>query len=158
MKKLFPLGLLLLMGCERPAADPAYAPTAQSAATDAVIAAPSVDSYMRGYSKDEQCMWGNGSCAIGVSQVESVARTSGAASRVPRVRLTLRNSRLDVQFLTPYDPAVRAIVIRSGEEYFVSQPETEALGVHAIKVKQGNYRLDPKLGEYGGVHFNVQVY
>ena len=63
-----------------------------------------------------------------------------------------------MQFLTPYDPDVKIITIRPGEEFFVAQPETDALGAHAIKVKSGSYPIDHKWGENGGVHFNVQLY
>ena len=159
MKKLFPLGLLLLLGCEQATTSdikPTPAGTAEASLREA-----SVDSYMRGFATYEQCIWGYGACAVAVTEANSpdaTARTSNAPSRIPRVRLTLRQNRLHVQFLTPYDPDVKTITIHPGEEFFVAQPETEALGAHAIKVKSGSYPLDKKWGENGGVHFNVQVY
>ena len=161
MKKLLPLGLLLLLGCEQ-AATSDVKPT-PAATAEANLMAASVDSYMRGFAKYEQCLWGYGACAVAVTEAEATApdgtaRISNAPSRVPRVRLTLRQDRLHVQFLTPYDPDVKKITIHPGEEFFVAQPETEALGARAIKVKSGVYPLDKKWGENGGVHFNVQVY
>ncbi|MBT9393630.1 hypothetical protein KLP40_10695 [Hymenobacter sp. NST-14] len=157
MKKLLPLGLLLLLGCEQ-AATSDVQPAAAAAAARASV---SVDSYMRGFALYDQCIWGYGACAVAVTEAnspEATGRTSSAPSRIPRVRLTLSPSRLHVQFLTPYDPDVKRITIRPGEEFFVAQPETDALGAHAIKVKSGTYPVDTNWGEHGGVRFNVQVY
>ncbi len=168
MKQLFPLALplLLLASCEQPAATE-IAPVPGTAQANLQVA-PSVDSYMRGYAKYEQCLWGYGACAVAATEeVEQPATDGGntlsqsgvaANPRVPRVRLWLSGKQLDVQFLTPYDPAVKKITIRDGEEFFVAQPETNALGAHAIKVKSGSYPIDEKWGENGGVHFKVQVY
>ncbi len=167
MKQLFPLALLLalLTGCERPAAPEEVAP-APGTARAALQSEPTVDSYMRGYAKYEQCLWGYGACAVAVTEADAPApdapttarQSSPATSRVPRVRLTLRQSSLHVQFLTPYDPEVKKITIRPGEEFFVAQPETDALGARAIKIKSGSYPIDHSWGENGGVRFNVQVY
>ncbi|MCA8831074.1 hypothetical protein [Hymenobacter pini] len=156
MKQLFPLALLLLVGCEQ-AALPTQAPAPQVAAANAAAPASSTDSYMRGFSKFDQCIWGTGICAVAASPDMETGR-SGPALRTPRVRLTLRGQRLDVEFLTPFDPAVRILTIRPREEFFVAQPETDALGANAIKVLRGSYPIDQRVGEYGGLHFNVQVY
>ena len=167
MKQLFPLALplLLLAGCEQPAATE-IAPAPGTAQASLQIA-PSVDSYMRGYAKYEQCLWGYGACAVAATEEPEQPATDGTPQsrasvatnpRVPRVRLSLSKKQLDVQFLTPYDPAVKKITIRDGEEFFVAQPETDALGVRAIKVKSGSYPIDEKWGQNGGVHFNVQLY
>lgn len=153
MKKLLPLALLFLAGCEQ-AATPDLAPQAQSA-TQAAL--PSTDSYMTGYAKYEQCLWGKGICGVAVTEA-SIARTGELSTRTPRVRLTLRQSQLDVKFLSAFDATVDEVTIRPGEEFFVAQPETEALGARAIKVKRGTYRIDRSWGEFGGVRLNAQVF
>ncbi|MET4108171.1 hypothetical protein [Hymenobacter sp. UYP22] len=155
MKHFLPLALLLA-GCEQ-AAVPARTPAAQVATANRYAQETSTDSYMRGYSKMDQCLWGNGTCAVGAS-ADMTARSEGPSLRTPRVRLTLRQQRLDVQFLTPFDPSVRAVTIRPTEEFFIDQPETDALGASAIKILHGAYAIDRNMGQYGGLHFRVQVY
>lgn len=156
MKQFLPLALLFLAGCEQ-AVVPARTPAAQATTANRIAQESSTDSYMRGYSKMDQCIWGNGTCAVGAS-ADMTARTGGPSLRTPRVRLTLREQRLDVQFLTPFDPKVRAVTIRPAEEFFIDQPETDALGASAIKVLRGAYIIDHSMGQYGGLHFKVQVY
>ncbi|WP_426492590.1 hypothetical protein [Hymenobacter sp. 102] len=156
MKQLFPFALLFLAGCEQ-ATLPAQLPTPSAATADKALAATSTDSYMRGFAQYEQCLWGYGACAVAASPDMETGR-SGPALRTPRVRLTLRGQRLDVQFLTPFDPEVRTVTIRPTEEFFVAQPETDALGANALKIKRGTYPVDARMGEFGGLHFNVQVY
>ncbi|RSK48817.1 hypothetical protein [Hymenobacter rigui] len=157
MNKLLPFGLLLLMGCEQSVAPIRPVTSQQGSTADQALAATSTDSYMRGFAQYEQCLWGNGICAVAASPDMETGR-SGPALRTPRVRLTLRGQRLDVQFLTPFDPAVRVLTIRPNEEFFVAQPETDALGVNALKIKRGAYPVDANMGQYGGMHFNVQVF
>ncbi|RSK31751.1 hypothetical protein [Hymenobacter metallilatus] len=156
MNKLLPFSLLLLVGCEQSVA-PTRPAVVQQQSSDAAQQDPSTDSYMRGFAKYEQCLWGDGACAVAATP-DMTERTSGPAIRTPRVRLTLRQQRLDVQFLTPFDANVRAITIRPADEFFVAQPETDALGASAIKIRRGTYPIDARMGQYGGVHFNVQVY
>ena len=156
MNKFLPLALLLLAGCEQ-AVRPAIAPTTQQTSSNLTQQALTTDSYMRGFAKYEQCLWGDGACAVAATP-DMTVRTSGPDLRTPRVRLTLRQQRLDVQFLTPFDPNVRVVTIRPTDEFFVAQPETDALGVNAIKIKRGAYPVDARMGQYGGLHFNVQVY
>lgn len=156
MKKLLPFSLLLLCGCEQEIT-PNRTLGQASAASSTVARAASTDSYMRGYARHEQCLWGDGICGVAAT-ADMAARTGGPSPRTPRVRLTLNQQRLDVQFLTPFDPQVKVLTIRPTEEFFVAQPETDALGVHAIKIKRGTYRIDERMGEYGGVHLNVQLF
>ncbi|AHJ96915.1 hypothetical protein [Hymenobacter swuensis] len=156
MTKLLPLSLLLLCGCEQEIT-PSQTISQTSAANSTVARTTSTDSYMRGYAQYEQCLWGQGACGV-ASTPDMTERTGGPSLRTPRVRLTLRQQRLDVQFLTPFDPEVKVLTIRPTEEFFVAQPETDALGAHAIKIKRGAYPIDTRMGEYGGVHFNVQIF
>lgn len=157
MQKLLPfLTLVLLTSCEQ--TTPTVRPAASSASTQQARPEQEItttDSYMRGYALYENCIWGQGTCAVGAS---AEYRTSGPTLRTPRVRLSLRQRQLFVQFLTPYDPAVSTITIRPGEDFFVAQPETEALGANAIKIKSGRYSIDTRTGDYGGVRFNVQLF
>ena len=156
MKKFLPFSLLLLCGCEQEVT-PTRTISQTASANSAVARFASTDSYMRGYARHEQCLWGDGLCGIAAT-ADMTARTGGPSARTPRVRLTLNNQRLDVQFLTPFDSNVKVLTIRPTDEFFVAQPETDALGVHAIKVKRGAYRIDERMGEYGGVHLNVQLF
>ncbi|GAB3238255.1 hypothetical protein GCM10027346_30640 [Hymenobacter seoulensis] len=153
MKKLLPFSVLILAACEQPAATE-NAPQARQTAN---YAAQSVDSYVRGYAKYEQCVWGQGICAVAVTEA-STTSTGTLSERTPRVRLQLRGNKLDAQFLTPFDSTVKVVTIRPNEEFFIAQPETEALGAKAIKVKQGTYRIERAWGEHGGVRLNVQLY
>ncbi|RSK44226.1 hypothetical protein [Hymenobacter perfusus] len=156
MNKLLPFSLLLLCGCEQEIT-PNQTISQTSAANSAVARTASTDSYMRGYARYEQCLWGDGICGVAAT-ADMTERTGGPSPRTPRVRLTLNRQRLDVQFLTPFDAGVKVLTIRPTDEFFVAQPETDALGVHAIKIKRGAYPIDARMGEYGGVHLNVQLY
>lgn len=128
-----------------------------ASANSAVARVASTDSYMRGYARYEQCLWGDGICGVAAT-ADMTERTGGPSPRTPRVRLTLNQQRLDVQFLTPFDPDVKVLTIRPADEFFVAQPETDALGVHAIKVTRGTYPIDKRMGEYGGLHLQVQLF
>ena len=152
MKKLGYLVLLLApLGCAEKTLDdftPAVAPTPSSIRV--------VETYLRGWSKEKNCIDGKGDCAVGQAP-EIDAKTGLLHQRTPRIAVSIQDGQMVMTYLSAYDPTIEAVTIKPEGEYYVMDHVTKELGYHAIKVKQGVYSVDRTRGQYGTTRFDVEL-
>lgn len=146
MKKLQLLLLpALLVACtsvERNAPAPVNAGNA--------VGVPTVEARSHAFVMVEQCLRGNGNCAMAYD-------SSPLTLRTPRVRVSVHDGKLDLLYLSPVDPAVMSFFLSPENEYYVDADVARDLGYKSIRVLSGSYQVDRTRGEFGGLLMNARA-